>query len=92
MRASEARKIGISMCLISKHPTDLGSEILSQMGIQIIGRRMEPKDLECVRNMVIEKAVQVPELRVGEFIVNGLNIRKPTKVIIRKLFSCRSGT
>lgn len=36
--ASEGNKLGISLCLLSQHPTGIDDRILSQMGIQMIGR------------------------------------------------------
>jgi DNA helicase HerA-like ATPase len=83
----EGKKIGISMCLVSKHPTDLGAKVLSQMGIQMIGRTTDANDLEYLRNMVVEKATQLPQLRTGEFILNGLNFRNPTKTTVRERYS-----
>jgi DNA helicase HerA-like ATPase len=85
--ALEGKEIGVSMCLISKHPTDLGAKVLSQMGFQLIGRTTDSNDLEYLRNMVVEKADQLPKLREGEFIISGLQIRSPTKVTIRERYS-----
>jgi DNA helicase HerA-like ATPase len=85
--ASEGNKVGISMGLLSKHPTDLGARVLSQMGTQIVGRTTDANDMEYLRNMVVDKSALLPQLRTGEFIVNGFNVRNPIKVILRERYS-----
>jgi DNA helicase HerA-like ATPase len=85
--ASEGKKVGISMCLMSQHPVDIGGRALSQIGSQIVGRTTDANDSECLKNMVTEKSVLLPKLRTGEWIVNGITLRWPTLVTLRDRYS-----
>lgn len=85
--ASEGRKFGVSLCLLSQHPTEMGDRVLSQMGIQVMGRTTNAGGLECLRNMAGEKSVLLPHLRTDEWIINGITLRRPTKVFVRDRYS-----
>ena len=85
--ASEGGKIGIFLCLLSKHPTELGGRILSQMGNQLLGRTTDKDDLEYLKNMVTETSGLLPQLTVGEWIINGITSRGPTRVFVRERHS-----
>jgi DNA helicase HerA-like ATPase len=87
MIASEGRRLGVSMCLLSQHPAEIGGEVLSQMGGQMIGRTTEAEDLESLRAMAGEKAGLLSELKRGEWVVNGMMIRQPVKVHLRDRYS-----
>jgi DNA helicase HerA-like ATPase len=82
---SEGRKTGISLCLLSSHPTELGGKILSQMSNQIIGRVTDKTDLEYLSNMVQIVNGSLASLAVGECIINGVNHSRPMKAQIRQL-------
>lgn len=84
--ASEGRKSGVTLCLLSQHPCDVSSRVLSQMGFQFMGRTTDSSDLERLRNMAGEKLVQLPQLTPGEWIVSGVTLR-PTKVLVRNRHS-----
>jgi DNA helicase HerA-like ATPase len=77
---AEGRKNGIFTCLLTTHPADLGSKILSQMGNQIIGRTTSKEDVEHLANVAGKAKVSLPNLRVGEWIINGIDAREPMKV------------
>ena len=47
---AEGRKIGISICLLTTNPSELGGKILSQMGYQIIGKTTNKEDIVCISN------------------------------------------
>jgi len=85
----EGRRLGVSVCLLTCSPGELGDAVLSQMGTQVLGRTTGCWDLECVRNMALEKVSDLPRLAVGEFIVNGVTLRRPTKVLVRDRYSAK---
>lgn len=87
--AAEGKKLGVSVCLLTRNPSELDGAVLSQMGVQILGRTTGSWDLECLRNMALENVSDLPSLAVGEFIVNGVTLRKPTKVLIRERYSVK---
>jgi hypothetical protein len=85
--ASEGLKYGISMCLLCQHPTAVTNKLLSQMGIQIMGRIVEPKDLESLQYMAQEELSSLPKFRVGEWLINGIPLLHPTKIRVRERYS-----
>jgi DNA helicase HerA-like ATPase len=80
---AEGRKIGMFVCLTTTHPTDLGGKILSQMGNQIIGKTTNKEDIEYLVNMVSTANGSLPDLALGEWIVNGINANRPMKVHVK---------
>ena len=76
---AEGRKIGIFVCLLTTNPAELGGKILSQMGYQIIGKTTNKEDIEYLANMVGASNV-LPDLAVGEWIINGISNNRPTKL------------
>jgi len=90
--AAEGKMLGVSVCLLTRNPGELGGAVLSQMGVQILGRTTGCWDLECLRNMAQEKVSDLPSLAVGEFIVNGVTLRKPTKVLVRDRYSAKTSS
>ncbi|UCH01723.1 MAG: ATP-binding protein [Candidatus Bathyarchaeota archaeon] len=85
--ASEGRKIGVSMCLLSQHPTMIDSRILSQMGTMIMGRTIDAQDIEYLKNIAIDKSPFLTLLKPGEWIVNGVNLNRPMKILVRDRYS-----
>ena len=73
--------------LLTSHPTLLGGKILSQLQTQIIGRTIDPQDIAYLQNMILGSNQQLPSLGAGEWIINGLNIIRPTKIHIRERYS-----
>jgi DNA helicase HerA-like ATPase len=86
-----SRKLGISTVLITQHPSEIDSRILSQMSTQIIGRTIHQQDLLCLSNMALDKTDVLPKLGVGEWIINGITMQGPTKVLIRQRYSQKLG-
>jgi DNA helicase HerA-like ATPase len=76
---AEGRKIGIFVCLLTTNPAELGGKILSQMGYEIIGKTTNKEDIECLSNMVGAMNV-LPDLAVGEWIINETSNNRPTKL------------
>jgi hypothetical protein len=85
--ASEGRRVGLSLCLLTQHPTAMSDTVLSQMGAQMMGRTTDARDLEYLRNMAMEKVAVLPKLTTGEWIINGITMRRPTKVLARDRYS-----
>jgi DNA helicase HerA-like ATPase len=85
--ASEGRKLGVSMCLLSQNLTELSSRVLSQMGIQLVGRTVYSEQLGRLGSIAMENSVLLPQLRTGEWIINGITLRNPTKVYVRDRYS-----
>lgn len=85
--ASEGRKLGVSMCLLSQNPAKINGRVLSQMGMQFMGRTTDVNDLKYLGNMATEKSFLLPQLRTGEWIVNGITLRQPTRVFVRGRYS-----
>ncbi len=88
--ASEGRKMGISMCLLTQHPAEIDGLVMSQMGTQFMGRTTTGADLECLRNFMEENVQFLSKLRTGEYIVNGMTLIQPTKINIRDRYSLSS--
>ena len=80
-------KKDIATILITSHPTMLGGKVLSQTGNYIIGKTNDPQDLANLKNMVSGRDEQLSSLGVGEWVVNGLNIMRPTKIHVRERYS-----
>ena len=80
-------KDDIATILVTSHPTLLGGKVLSQIQNQIIGKTKDPQDLAYLKNMISGPEEQLSNLGVGEWIINGLNIIRPTKIQIRERFS-----
>jgi DNA helicase HerA-like ATPase len=85
--ASEGRKAGVSLCLLSQHPTEMSRAVLSQMGTQLMGRTTDTGDLEYLRNMAGEKCIVLPQLTTGEWVVNGITLTRPTRLFVRERYS-----
>jgi DNA helicase HerA-like ATPase len=79
---AEGRKIGMFVCLLTTHPTELGGKILSQMGNQIIGKTTDKEDIEYLANMA-GTANSLSNLALGEWIVNGINANRAMKVHVK---------
>jgi hypothetical protein len=85
--ASEGRKAGVSLCLLSQHLADVNRTVLSQTSAQLIGRTTDTEDLECLKNMAGDKYALLPQLTRGEWIANGITMIRPTRVLVRERYS-----
>ncbi|MGD0995020.1 MAG: DUF87 domain-containing protein [Candidatus Bathyarchaeia archaeon] len=74
----------IATILVASHPTMLGGRILSKMGIQIAGRTIDSQDLAFLKNIIDSSDEQLSSLGVGEWVINGLNIMRATKIHVRE--------
>lgn len=87
--ASEGRRMGITMCLLTQHPTEIDGKVLSQMGTYMIGRTTDTMDLEYFKSITADNSPLLPYLRPGEWIVNGANLNRPIKVVARERYSIK---
>ncbi len=82
-----AIKNGISTIFITSNPTMLGGKVLSRMQNQIIGKTSDPQDLAYLKSMSTYGDEELQKLAIGEWIVNGLNVTRPTKIHVRERYS-----
>ncbi|RLI97615.1 MAG: hypothetical protein DRP00_03785, partial [Candidatus Aenigmatarchaeota archaeon] len=79
--ATEGRKLGFGLCLISQRPARLDSTTLSQASTLIALRVRNPVDQRYIRDSceaVLEEDINLlPELGVGEAIVSGVSVPEP---------------
>ena len=79
--ATEGRKLGFGLCLISQRPARLDSTTLSQASTLIALRVRNPADQRYIRDSceaVLEEDIDLlPELGVGEAIVSGVSVPEP---------------
>jgi DNA helicase HerA-like ATPase len=85
--ASEGKKLGVLMCLLSQHPAGISGRVLSQIGCHLMGRMLDEGDVACLRSVAGDKSVLLSRLRTGEWIVNGISLGRPTKVLARERYS-----
>ncbi len=86
--ASEGRKFGVLLTVITQRPSRVDQTVLSQCQSQIIMRLINPKDQEAVLNSSEELgarlASDLPSLKPGEAIVVGPVLPKPAFIKVRE--------
>ncbi len=94
--ASEGRKFGIFLVLITQRPYRVHQDTLSQCGSQIIMRLTNPEDQKAVRRAsesISEGLLgDLPGLNVGEAVVLGPLVRVPVMVRIGARGSAEGGS
>jgi DNA helicase HerA-like ATPase len=85
--AHEGRKTGIRLCLLSTHPSELGGKVLSHMATQFLGKTTDRDDIEYLKNMARDAAALLPQLMVGELIINRIRTKQPMQVAVRKRYT-----
>lgn len=89
--ATEGRKFGVSLCVISQRPSALDATVLSQCNSQIILRVVNPNDQQrisqSVDSLAREDIFSLPDLSQGEAMVSGTMVALPTVLRIRKRHS-----
>ena len=85
--ASEGRKFGLGLCIVTQRPARVDKNILSQCNTQMILRVTNPNDLKAiissVEGLTSQAAGEIQRLPVGEAIIVGANIAVPIFVSIR---------
>ncbi|RLF88667.1 ATP-binding protein, partial [Thermococci archaeon] len=93
--ATEGRKFGMFLVLITQRPSRINSESLSQCNSQIILRITNPVDQNAVRmaseRMSEELLRDLPGLNVGEAIIVGEVTKVPVMVKIRERRTMEGG-
>lgn len=93
--ASEGRKFGIFLILITQRPYKIDQDALSQCNSQIIMRITNPADQNAVRSsserMSDELLKDLPGLNVGEAIIVGEMTKAPVMVKIRERITREGG-
>ena len=84
--ASEGRKFGLGLCVISQRPARVDKNVLSQCTTQVILKMTNPNDLKAVSNSVegitAETEQEMQNLSIGTGLVTGL-VDMPLLVNIR---------
>ncbi len=85
--ASEGRKFGIGLCVISQRPARVDKNVLSQCSTQILMKMTNPNDLKAISNSVegvtYETESVLMNLPIGSALLSGL-VDVPLVVRIRK--------
>jgi DNA helicase HerA-like ATPase len=86
--ATEGRKFGFGLCVISQRPSRLDPTVLSQCNSQIILKILNPNDQTYIRQTVESLAMAdllaLPDLSQGEALLSGAMIPVPSLVKIRR--------
>jgi len=96
MVASEGRKFGLGMCVVTQRPAKIDKNVLSQCSTQIILKVTNPNDLKAI-SQSIEGLVhgmedEIQRLPIGVAIVAGGNLASPIQAEIRVRESQHGGT
>lgn len=85
--ASEGRKFGLGLCIISQRPAKVDKNVLSQCNTQIILKVTNPNDLktigDSVEGLTRSSLEEIQRLPVGVALITGANISFPLFVEIR---------
>ncbi len=86
--ASEGRKFGVGLCVVSQRPGKIDSNVLSQCNSMIVLRVVNPRDQSNIENSAeaLSKDLmqELPSLNVGEAVVFGPAVNLPALVKIDK--------
>ncbi|MBX3108926.1 MAG: DUF87 domain-containing protein [Fimbriimonadaceae bacterium] len=79
--AKEGRKYGLTVCLATQRPRDIGQGILSQMGTFLVHRLTNPEDREMVEKAAGDldrsAASFIPTLAAGQAVLIGIDFPIP---------------
>ena len=93
--ASEGRKFGLGLCVISQRPARLDKSVLSQCTTQIIHKVTNPNDLKAIISSVeginSESETEIQNLPIGTALVTGV-VDMPLFVNIRPRKTKHGGT
>lgn len=86
--ASEGRKFGVGLCVVSQRPGKIDSNVLSQCNSMIVLRVVNPRDQSNIENsaeaMSRELMEELPSLNVGEAVIFGPAVNLPALVKVDK--------
>jgi DNA helicase HerA-like ATPase len=93
--ASEGRKWGIGLCVVSQRPGKIDSNVLSQCNSMIVLRVVNPRDQGNIRDsaeaLSQELMEELPGLNVGEAVVFGPAVNIPALVKVDKYLGTLGG-
>ena len=93
--ASEGRKFGMGLAIISQRPARVDKSVLSQVSTQIILKVTNPNDLKAISNSVegltSESEDEIQNLSIGHGLITGV-VDVPLFVQIRPRFTKHGGT
>lgn len=85
--ASEGRKFGLGICVVSQRPAIVDKNVLSQCGIQIILKITNPNDLKTIvasfEGLTASSFEEIQRLPIGVAMIVGGNITAPVLVDVR---------
>ena len=94
--ASEGRKFGLGLMVISQRPAKIDKNVLSQCGTQIILKVTNPNDIKAItqsiEGLTNGMADDIPTMPVGMAMVVGAGIESPLLVEVRPRQSRHGGT
>lgn len=85
--ASEGRKFGMGLCVVSQRPAKVDKNVISQCNTHIILKATNPNDIraitQSVEGLTSDTADEIQRLQVGVALVAGGSLAKPIMVEIR---------
>ena len=94
--ASEGRKFGMGLTIVSQRPAKVDKNVLSQCGTQIILKVTNPNDLKAViasvEGMTTRMAEEIQRLPIAVAIVVGGSISEPILVEVRARITKHGGS
>ena len=93
--ASEGRKFGLGLVIVSQRPAKIDKNVLSQCNTQVVLKVTNPNDLKAIVQSVEgisnEVADEVQRLAVGEALVAGGGLTQPVFVAVRPRQTAHGG-
>ncbi len=93
--ASEGRKFGLGLVIVSQRPAKIDKNVLSQCNTQVVLKVTNPNDLKAIVQSVEgisnEVADEVQRLAVGEALVAGGGLTQPVFVSVRPRMTAHGG-
>ena len=93
--ASEGRKFGLGLVIVSQRPAKIDKNVLSQCNTQVVLKVTNPNDLKAivasVEGISAEVADEVQRLSVGEALVAGGGLTQPVFVAVRPRMTRHGG-
>ena len=85
--ASEGRKFGMGLCVVSQRPAKVDKNVISQCNTHLILKVTNPNDvraiIQSVEGLTTDTADEIQRLQVGVALVSGGSLAKPVMVEIR---------
>lgn len=85
--AVDGVKLGLTLLLLIQYPSAVDEKVMSQVGIRIVGKLLDKEDLEYLKHQFKEETSEIPKLRKGEWLIEGLQdylFEQPVKVTVRE--------